>query len=378
MKQKKLLKKLRRIVLAIILIFITYEAYMHQVLGGGSDGSPSIHALCPYGALESLYTLFSSGTFIQKIFSGTVVLFIISVILALIFRRSFCGLICPFGALQEFFALLGKKLFGKQLIIPKSIDKPLRLLKYGVLLLTAGAAWYTAGLWMSPYDPWAAYAHLLEGISAVIEEFPLGFALLIITIIGSILYDRFFCKYLCPMGAFLAIVSKISPNKIKRNEDTCINCDICTEACPMNIEVAQLKEINSSECINCQLCTLSCPKNGALEIKFSKKLLTPLTFIVLSLTLYFGGILLANTAGLYNVLPQPVAEGETISTEELKGYMTLEDVAKYTGTSLEELYEILNLPGNIPPATKMKEVKNYVPDFEVSTARELLQQAGKK
>ncbi len=378
MKQKKLLKKLRRIVLAIILIFITYEAYMHQVLGGGSDGSPSIHALCPYGALESLYTLFSSGTFIQKIFSGTVVLFIISVILALIFRRSFCGLICPFGALQEFFALLGKKLFGKQLIIPKSIDKPLRLLKYGVLLLTAGAAWYTAGLWMSPYDPWAAYAHLLEGISAVIEEFPLGFALLIITIIGSILYDRFFCKYLCPMGAFLAIVSKISPNKIKRNEHTCINCDICTEACPMNIEVAQLKEINSSECINCQLCTLSCPKNGALEIKFSKKLLTPLTFIVLSLTLYFGGILLANTAGLYNVLPQPVAEGETISTEELKGYMTLEDVAKYTGTSLEELYEILNLPGNIPPATKMKEVKNYVPDFEVSTARELLQQAGKK
>ncbi len=378
MEQKKLLKNLRRVFLAIILIFITYEAYMHQVLGGGSDGSPSIHALCPYGALESLYTLFSSGTFIQKIFSGTVVLFIISVILALIFRRSFCGLICPFGALQEFFALLGKKLFGKQLIIPKSIDKPLRLLKYGVLLLTAGAAWYTAGLWMSPYDPWAAYAHLLEGISAVIEEFPLGFALLIITIIGSILYDRFFCKYLCPMGAFLAIVSKISPNKIKRNEDTCINCDICTEACPMNIEVAQLKEINSSECINCQLCTLSCPKNGALEIKFSKKLLTPLTFIVLSLTLYFGGILLANTAGLYNVLPQPVVEGETISTEELKGYMTLEDVAKYTGTSLEELYEILNLPGNIPPATKMKEVKNYVPDFEVSTARELLQQAGKK
>lgn len=378
MEQKKLLKNLRRVFLAIILIFITYEAYMHQVLGGGSDGSPSIHALCPYGALESLYTLFSSGTFIQKIFSGTVVLFIISVILALIFRRSFCGLICPFGALQEFFALLGKKLFGKQLIIPKSIDKPLRLLKYGVLLLTAGAAWYTAGLWMSPYDPWAAYAHLLEGISAVIEEFPLGFALLIITIIGSILYDRFFCKYLCPMGAFLAIVSKISPNKIKRNEDTCINCDICTEACPMNIEVAQLKEINSSECINCQLCTLSCPKNGALEIKFSKKLLTPLTFIVLSLTLYFGGILLANTAGLYNVLPQPVAEGETISTEELKGYMTLEDVARYTGTSLEELYEILNLPGNIPPATKMKEVKDYVPDFEVSTARELLQQAGKK
>lgn len=351
---------------------------MHNVLGGGSHGSPSIHALCPYGALESLYSLFSSGTFIHKIFSGTVVLFVLSVILAVIFRRSFCGLICPFGALQEFFALLGKKVLGKQFVIPKSIDSPLRLLKYGVLILTAGAAWYTAELWMAPYDPWAAYAHIFEGISAVIEEFPIGFILLLITLMGSILYNRFFCKYLCPMGAFLAIVSKISPNKIIRNEDKCINCNICSKECPVNIEVAKLKEIKTTECINCQLCTLSCPKEGALEIRLGKRLLSPLTFILLSLTIYFGGIFLANSAELYNVLRQPVAEGKVINAEEIKGYMTLEEVAKYTDTSIEELYEILNLPGNISPITKMKEVKNYVPEFEVSTARKLLQQVDEK
>lgn len=64
---------------------------------------PSIHALCPYGGLESFYGAFTSGTFIQKIFSGTLVLFVISIILAIIFRRGFRGLICPFGAIQEFF-----------------------------------------------------------------------------------------------------------------------------------------------------------------------------------------------------------------------------------------------------------------------------------
>ncbi|GEA30585.1 4Fe-4S binding protein [Clostridium diolis] len=65
--------------------------------------------MCPYGGLESLYNLIFGGTFIDKIFSGTIIIFVITLIIALIFRRSFCGLICPFGALQEFFGVIGKK-----------------------------------------------------------------------------------------------------------------------------------------------------------------------------------------------------------------------------------------------------------------------------
>jgi polyferredoxin len=62
----------------------------------------------------------------KKIFSGTVVLFVITIIIALLFRRSFCGLICPFGALQEFFALLGKKIFKKNFKVNKKLDTKLR------------------------------------------------------------------------------------------------------------------------------------------------------------------------------------------------------------------------------------------------------------
>lgn len=132
MPNNKVLKSLRYILLAIFLIHSTVEAYLHQLLGGGKE--PSIHALCPYGGLESLYSLIFGGTFIEKIFSGTVVILIITLIIALIFRRSFCGLICPFGALQEFFGIIGKKLFGKRFIMPEKADKPLRYLKYLVLL----------------------------------------------------------------------------------------------------------------------------------------------------------------------------------------------------------------------------------------------------
>lgn len=126
MKNNKLLKTIRYILLAVFLIFITIEAYLHQLLGGGK--APSIHALCPYGALESLYSLIFGGSFIQKIFSGTLILLILTMLIALIFRRSFCGLICPFGALQEFFGIIGKKLFKKRFIVPQNIDKPLRYL----------------------------------------------------------------------------------------------------------------------------------------------------------------------------------------------------------------------------------------------------------
>lgn len=370
--KKETIKIIRRLILAIFLIFISYRAYMHQVLGGGTEGSPSIHALCPYGGLESFYSLLSSGTFIQKIFSGTLVIFTLTVILAIIFRRSFCGILCPFGALQEFLGMIGQKLFKKRFVMPKKIDEPMRYLKYIILLITAIGAFVTAEMWMAPYDPWSVYGHIFGEFEEVFVESPIGAIILIITILGSILYDRFFCKYLCPMGAFLGIVSKISPNKIERDEEKCIDCGICSRQCPMNIDVEKEKEITTAECINCQNCVLSCPKEGVLKIKQGKKVVSSLVLIIAVIGIYFGGVFVANVMGVYEVLPQPMAVGEVMDSEEIKGYMTLEEVSKYMDIPMDELYTKLGLPENIPEHTKMKEVKNYIEDFEVSVAREIL------
>ncbi|MDA3850356.1 MAG: 4Fe-4S binding protein [Spirochaetaceae bacterium] len=142
---------LRIILLTLFLIFITYTAYMHQVKGGGPDGSPSIHALCPFGGLESLYTLFTAGNLIDKIYVGTFSLFIISLVLALIFRRGFCGWICPLGALQEWTGRLGKKIMGRSWVMPLKLDSVLRYLKYPVLILIISMTAITASLWVSPH-----------------------------------------------------------------------------------------------------------------------------------------------------------------------------------------------------------------------------------
>jgi len=369
MNLNKTSKWIRIFILMGILAWVTYEAYMHQILGGGK--APSVHALCPFGALESLYTLLFDGSFIKKIYSGTVVLLILTVVIAILFRRSFCGLLCPFGALQELFANIGKKVFRKQFVIPTKIDRPLRYLKYGILVLTVVMAWYYGSLWMAPYDPYSAYSHITN-FSESIKEDPLaiiGFIILAITILGSFLYNRFFCKYFCPVGAFYGIIGKISPTRIERNDNLCTHCKVCNKACPVNINVEKATKVTSAECINCNECIVACPKKGALEIKTAKKSLHPIIMLVIVVGLFFGTIALAQVTGNYEVLPKEIKNGQVISIAEVKGYFTIEETAIATGFSLDEVYEKLSIPKNVPKNTKLKEISQKVPDYSLDKAK---------
>lgn len=370
MKSNKIFKWTRYSLLMALLIWITYEGYMHQVLGGGK--AASVHALCPYGALESLYALISTGGFIQKIYSGTLILLILTMAIALIFRRSFCGLLCPFGALQELFGSIRQKIFKKHFVLPEKVDKPIRYLKYIILILTAAAAWYYGTLWMAPYDPYSAYSHITN-ISGSISEDPLaviGFLLLLITIIGSFVYDRFFCKYLCPMGAFYGILGKFSPTRIERNNNLCLHCKACSKVCPVNIDVEKLDKIISMECINCNLCVATCPKKGSLEIKTGKKSMNPMLVLIVVVAMFFGTIFTAQATGNFTLLPASLKSGEIIKIQDIKGYYTIEEAAKATGLTIEEIYEKLDIPNTVSKEIKMKDISNEVPGFNFDSAKE--------
>ena len=369
MNLKKVSKWLRILVLLGLLVYVTYEVYMHQVLGGGK--APSVHALCPFGALESLYTLLFMGSFIQKIYSATVVLLILTIALAILFRRSFCGLLCPFGTLQEIFGKIGRKLFKKSFVVPTKIDKPLRYLKYLLLLVTVGMSWHYGTLWMAPYDPYSAYSHI-SAFSGSIKENPLniiGFILLAITILGSIIYDRFFCKYLCPVGAFYGIIGKISPTRVERNDKLCTHCKVCNKSCPVNIDIEKATKVTSAECINCNECVLACPKKGALEIKTAKKVIHPIAILAIVVGLFFGTIFIAQVTGNYQMIPSALKEGKTITISELKGYNTIEDAAIVTGLSIQEIYEKMGIPETVSKETQMKDVANFVEGFEFDAAK---------
>ncbi len=367
MKQNKTARLIRGGLLALLLAWVTYESIMHQILGGGK--SPSIHALCPYGGLESLYALVMTGSLIQKVFSGTLVLLVITIVIAILFRRSFCGLLCPFGALQELFARIGSRIWKKRPTVPVKADRYLRYLKYVILALTTFMAWRVGSLWMTSYDPYAAYAHITV-MPGTLAEDPLsivGFILLGITLLGSFVYDRFFCKYLCPAGALYGIIGKISPTKIIRNNDACIHCNLCTKSCPVNLDVAKMDKVLSAECLNCNECVAVCPKKGALEIKTFKKSVPPLVMVILVAGLFFIPISIAQLTGYYHVLPESTAITSFI---EIKGYMTISDAAKALNLPEDKIRTALRIPVDVPSATKMKDLSTMVPGYDFDAAKE--------
>ena len=223
------IRRLRMLLLVLVLAFSTTIGLLHQVLKFGR-APVGVDALCPFGAIESAYTLIAAGRLIQRIEISSFVLMAAVLVTAILFRRAFCGYICPLGALQELFARLGRRLFKRRFTMPALIDRPARGLKYGVLLVTVVFSARTSELVIRPYDPWAAYHHIFSG--ELLLEFFWGTVILGLTLIGAVFFDRVFCKYLCPMGAFLALLSPLSWMKIRRNPHTCIGCRMCVMACP--------------------------------------------------------------------------------------------------------------------------------------------------
>lgn len=94
----------------------------------------------------------------------------------------------------------------------------------------------------------------------------------------SVVFRNFWCRYLCPYGALLGIFSLLSPLKIKRNKESCIDCNLCAKACPSFIKVDKVSTVFSDECSTCMSCVDVCPVKDTLDLKpvvgnkkFSKK-----------------------------------------------------------------------------------------------------------
>lgn len=357
-------KNIRNVILFLILICSVVLHYLH--LYGGNQ-YPSVHALCPNGGLENLWAFLGGRSNIQKIFSGTMTLFFLTLVFSLIFGRSFCGNICPFGALFEFIGKIRKK----KIEIPKNIDKYLRYLKYLILLIVTYMAWKTATLWISPYDPYTAFAHLGSGME-LFSEMPIALIILIIILIVSIFINRFFCRYLCPAGALYALISKFSFLKIKRN--TCLNCSTCSRSCPMGIDVKNLKEIKGGECIACSLCVNNCPdSNKYIGFNLFGKKIKTLNFLIINLIFFFGSLVILNSFGLLRFsLPKIETIQKTqdfIKFEDLKGSMSIELGAQYTGKELLEFRKLMEIPSTVPKETLLKDISNTVVGYDFHVAK---------
>ncbi len=267
--KKSKLGLLRNIIsiLILLLVFMVSTANLLKEKGIKIPFVPSasVHSICPLGGVESAYKLVTTGSFVPKIHSSAMVMLVLTLAITLLFGAVFCGWICPFGTAQELMGRLGKKLFPKTYnkIIPQSIDKALRFVRYIVL---AVILYYTAvvgKLVFEGYDPFYTLMNIFSG-----EILTSAYVVLGLTAILSLTIERPFCKYACPYGAVVGVVSKLSIFKLRRNRNTCINCKLCDKACPMNIKVSALESISSHQCISCYKCTSgeSCPVHDTVYI----------------------------------------------------------------------------------------------------------------
>lgn len=200
--------------------------------------------------------------------AATVTVLVLS-LSALLLGRAFCAWFCPLGLVGEWLHGLRSRLLPGEWTPPRWLDAVLRGQKFLVLgfllfiILLAVPAAALPGYLASPYHQAAdmkmgAFFFNLTLISGLC----LGWVLLL-----TATFRQGFCRYLCPYGAWMALLGLLTPLRIRRDPARCLrsaghDCDKCSRACPSRIQVHQLIAVQSLECTSCQSCVAACPKRA--------------------------------------------------------------------------------------------------------------------
>ena len=270
MKKLKATDRWRKPVQLFFLILIALTAVNHSLEERGAALSflpeASLHAVCPFGGVVTVFTLATEGKFVQKIHESSLVLGVTVLVTAVLLGPAFCGWICPLGTVQEAVAALGRRLFGKRYgrLIPKKPDAVMKYIRYVVLFFVIYATARNAKLMFAEVDPYFALFQFWTGEVAVT-----AFAVLAATLLLSLVVERPFCRYACPYGAFLGLTNLFRIMPIRRRPSTCISCSACDRACPMGIAVSEKNVVRDPSCISCLKCTseASCPVDDTVALK---------------------------------------------------------------------------------------------------------------
>lgn len=259
---------IRKVVQFLFFALIAFISVNHTLVETGSGGIPflsnaSLHAVCPFGGVVTIYQYATTGTFVQHIHEAAFALMVIGLLLAVFFGPVFCGWVCPLGTVQEWVSSLGKKVFRRRFnhFVPEKLDKILRYIRYVVLAWVIYMTASTGTLVFASYDPYFALFNLWS------SEVAIGGVIVLATTLGlSLFVERPWCKYACPYGAVLGISNLFRVFGIRRSASTCKADGACSIMCPMNIAVDTKTTVHDHQCISCLECTSEaiCPVAGTV------------------------------------------------------------------------------------------------------------------
>ncbi len=213
---------------------------------------PGAVGACPLGALQD--SLAQSGRSAPSYILGILLLF------GLLLGRLICGFLCPFGLIQELLYKIRTPKLRKN-----RFTRVLSYFKYVLLAIVIAIPIIYAGIpsfckYVCPAGTFGGAVSLLSNPNNTDFFGMLGylftwkFCVLVVVVVASIFIYRFFCRFICPLGAIYSLFCKISLLGVKLDKDKCIDCGLCVQGCKMDI-----KHVGDHECIQCGECISVCP-----------------------------------------------------------------------------------------------------------------------
>lgn len=230
----------------------------------------AVAGILPIGHFTSFIAWLKGGGWDTLLPAGLVII-LAAIALSLLFKRGFCGWVCPVGTVWEFAAALGRKIMGRgSLRPPRWLDRTAIGFRYLLALLFFG--WLTMvsvqeALWFRelPYM-WVADIKILEGFFHPTFIVVALFAFAVSMLIGPV-----WCRWLCPLGGLYSVFGMASVSTLVRDESACIRCKRCTRSCHAFIDVHTARDVRAIECDGCMDCAKVCPVEGCITARVVRR-----------------------------------------------------------------------------------------------------------
>lgn len=283
--------------------------------------SPGLFIL-GFSGFKSIYEMIIKGDFNFIQVFPSLIEFVTAIIITIVLGRFFCGWICAFGTYNDLLHLLSKHVFKINFKVNEKLDAALKYVKYLVLLLLIVVVWTMGSSVLDTTSPWDAFA-LITDFPQVLSDYTIGVVFLLLITVGAFFVERFFCRYLCPLGAVFNIFSRVGVLKIKKPSEKCGKCRVCTNNCSMGLQLFKVESVCGGDCINCFKCIETCPRNNTkvnvLGENINPELASSLA-IAAMVGLYgvnnLGGIALAKSGLTTTAISSTSATTTTTSTSQ--------------------------------------------------------------